>query len=99
MGPLHWGWLALSVAGVLCIDLGKHASGEIFDFNSGADLAVKPEDLTPFSGGKRVLVEKLLTKRETSVIAASAYFLGSCPRPRSTDPFFGFGRCIPSVVL
>ncbi len=75
-GPIHWGWLALTIAGILCIELGKHASGEIFDFNSGAELAVKPEDRTPFSGGKRVLVEHLLTKRQTFTIAAAAYSLG-----------------------
>jgi 1,4-dihydroxy-2-naphthoate octaprenyltransferase len=76
VGPIYWGWLLLTLAGILSIELGKHASGEIFDFNSGADLAVRPEDRTPFSGGKRVLVDSLLTQRQAAVIAAVAYVLG-----------------------
>ena len=64
-GPLHWGWLAFTVLGIFCIEVAKNASGEIFDFDSGADPGVAPEHLTPFSGGKRVLVEALLTRSQT----------------------------------
>jgi 1,4-dihydroxy-2-naphthoate octaprenyltransferase len=39
-GPLAWGWLALTVCGVFFIEVAKNASGELFDFDSGADLAV-----------------------------------------------------------
>ena len=72
-GPLHEGWLAATVAAVLAIEIAKNASGEVFDFDSGTDLAVKPEDRTPFSGGKRVLVDGLLTRRQTIEIAAVSY--------------------------
>ena len=75
-GPLEWGWLALTVTGILAIETAKNASGELFDFASGVDQAVRPEDRSPFSGGKRVLVEGLLTERETSAIAASTYAAG-----------------------
>jgi 1,4-dihydroxy-2-naphthoate octaprenyltransferase len=75
-GPLHLGWLALTVAGIFCIEVAKNASGEIFDYDSGADPGVAPEHLTPFSGGKRVLVESLLTRKQTISIAAVAYLLG-----------------------
>jgi 1,4-dihydroxy-2-naphthoate octaprenyltransferase len=75
-GPLHWGWLALTVLGIFCIEVAKNASGEIFDYDSGADPGVAPEHLTPFSGGKRVLVEGLLTRGQTIGIAAVAYLLG-----------------------
>jgi 1,4-dihydroxy-2-naphthoate octaprenyltransferase len=75
-GPLSTGWLAATVAAVLAIEIAKNASGEIFDFDSGADLAVRPEDRTPFSGGKRVLVEGLLTRRATAAIAAAGYLIG-----------------------
>jgi 1,4-dihydroxy-2-naphthoate octaprenyltransferase len=54
----------------------KNASGEIFDFDSGADPGVAPEHLSPFSGGKRVLVEGLLTRQQTIGIAAVFYLLG-----------------------
>jgi 1,4-dihydroxy-2-naphthoate polyprenyltransferase len=74
--PLDWGWLALTVLGIFAIEVAKNTSGEIFDFDSGADLAVTPQDRTPFSGGKRVLVEGLLTREQTWLIAAACYALG-----------------------
>jgi 1,4-dihydroxy-2-naphthoate polyprenyltransferase len=76
-GPLAWGWLALTVFGIFCIEVGKNASGELFDFDSGADLAVAPEDRSPFSGGKRVLVDRLLTREQTTLIAVAAYAAGA----------------------
>ena len=74
-GPLSWGWLALSVLGVFAIEAAKNASGEVVDFDSGADAAVAPQDRSPFSGGKRVLVDGLLTRREVLAVAAIAYAL------------------------
>lgn len=75
-GPVAWGWLTLTVFGVFCIEVAKNASGEIFDFDSGADPGVAPEDLTPFSGGKRVLVDGLLSRGQTAGIAGVSYLLG-----------------------
>lgn len=75
-GPLAPGWLALTVAGVFCIEVAKNASGEVVDFDSGTDLAIATEDLSPFSGGKRVLVDGLLTKGQTMAVAAVSYALG-----------------------
>ena len=72
-GPIHAGWLAATVAAVLAVEIAKNASGEIVDFDSGTDLAVEPEDRTPFSGGKRVLVDGLLTRGQTAAIAATGY--------------------------
>jgi 1,4-dihydroxy-2-naphthoate polyprenyltransferase len=62
-------WLALTVLGVFCIEVGKNASGEVVDFGSGTDQAVAEEDRSPFSGGKRVLVDDLLTPGQCKVIA------------------------------
>lgn len=75
-GRLDPGWLALTVAGIFAIEVAKNASGEIVDFESGTDLAVAPEDRSPFSGGKRVLVDGLLTRGQTAVIAMVSYALG-----------------------
>jgi 1,4-dihydroxy-2-naphthoate octaprenyltransferase len=72
-GPIHLGWLLATVAGILAVEVAKNASGEIFDFDSGADLAVRPEDRSPFSGGKRVLVDALLTRGQTMAIAGAGY--------------------------
>lgn len=76
LGPIHWGWLLLTVAGIFAIEVAKNASGEIFDFDSGTDQAVADQDRSPFSGGKRVLVDGLLTRRQTVAIAAVAYAIG-----------------------
>jgi 1,4-dihydroxy-2-naphthoate octaprenyltransferase len=75
-GPVAWGWLLLCVAGIFALEVAKNASGELVDYDSGADLAVSPADRSPFSGGKRVLVEGLLTRRETATVAALGYAVG-----------------------
>lgn len=76
-GPLSWGWLALTVLGIFFLEVAKNASGELFDYDSGTDLAVLPEDRSPFSGGKRVLVDGLLTRRQDAWVAGVAYALGT----------------------
>lgn len=75
-GPIHWGWLALTVVGIFCVEAAKNASGEIFDWDSGADQAVAEEDRSPFSGGKRILVDRLMTRRQAAAVAAAFYALG-----------------------
>lgn len=75
-GPLAPEWLALTVLGIFAIEVAKNASGEIVDFRSGADLAIAAKDRSPFSGGKRVIVDGLLTPRQTAVIAGTAYLVG-----------------------
>jgi 1,4-dihydroxy-2-naphthoate octaprenyltransferase len=76
-GPLAWGWLLATVLGIFLFEVAKNASGEVFDYDSGADPAVAPEDRSPFSGGKRVLVDGLLTRRQTWSVAVAAYGLGA----------------------
>jgi 1,4-dihydroxy-2-naphthoate octaprenyltransferase len=76
VGPIQWGWLALTVLGVFCIEAAKNASGEIVDWDSGTDEAVTEEERSPFSGGKRVLVDHLLTRGQTALVAAIFYALG-----------------------
>lgn len=74
-GPLDFGWLAATVLGIFAVEVAKNASGEIFDWNSGTDLRIRTEDRSPFSGGKRVLVDGLLTRGETWGIAAFGYLV------------------------
>ena len=64
-----WAWLAVLAIAMFCMEVAKNAWGDVFDYDSGTDLAVAPEDRTNFSGGKRVLVDQLLTRRETWAIA------------------------------
>ena len=74
-GPLSVGWLALTAFGIFAVEVAKNASGEIFDWDSGTDLRVRPEDRSPFSGGKRVLVDGLLTREQVWGIAIGGYLL------------------------
>jgi 1,4-dihydroxy-2-naphthoate octaprenyltransferase len=72
-GGLHSGWLALTVLGVFCVEIAKNASGEVVDYDSGTDLAIDAAHSSPFSGGKRVLVDGLLTRGQTWAIAGSFF--------------------------
>jgi 1,4-dihydroxy-2-naphthoate octaprenyltransferase len=79
-GPLAWGWLALTVVGIFGVEVAKNASGEVVDFDSGADLAVAAGDRSPFSGGKRVLVDHLLTRAQTKTVAWVGYTVAGAAR-------------------
>lgn len=68
-GPLSWGWLAVTAVMLFSFEVAKNAWGEVFDYDSGTDQAVAPRDRTPFSGGKRVLVDDLLSRGQTWTIA------------------------------
>jgi 1,4-dihydroxy-2-naphthoate octaprenyltransferase len=72
-GPLALGFVLATVTGIFFIEVAKNASGELVDFDSGTDLAVAPGDRSPFSGGKRVLVDALLTRGQTAAVAVVAY--------------------------
>jgi len=76
-GPIAAGWLVMTVLGIFAVEVAKNASGEVFDWDSGADLRVRAEDRSPFSGGKRVLVDGLLTRGQTWGIAIGGYLLAA----------------------
>lgn len=74
-GPIAWEWLAVTVLGIFAVEAAKNASGEIFDWDSGADQGVRADERSPFSGGKRVIVDGLLTRRQTALVAAAFYLV------------------------
>ena len=65
-----WTWLAILGLAMFCMEVAKNAWGDVIDYDSGTDLAVAPEDRTSFSGGKRVMVDGLLSRRQTWQVAA-----------------------------
>lgn len=75
-GPIAWAWVGLAVLGILALEAAKNASGEIVDWRSGTDQQVAEADRSPFSGGKRVLVDGLLGERGVAAVAAVAYAVG-----------------------
>ena len=60
-----WFWLLLLGLAMFCMEVAKNAWGDVYEYDSGTDQAVKPEDRTDFSGGKRVLVDGILTRGQT----------------------------------
>ena len=60
----------LTIVGVLMLHASVNVLNDYFDYKSGIDIATTP---TPFSGGSRILPEKLLTPN--SVLSAGLLFL------------------------
>jgi len=74
--PLDWSWLLITGVAFFCMEVAKNAWGDVYDYDSGTDLAVAPEDRTDFSGGKRVMVDNLLSRSQTWLVAAVFAALG-----------------------
>lgn len=74
--PLNWFWLLVTGLAFFCMEVAKNAWGDIYDYDSGTDLAVEPKDRTNFSGGKRVLVDNLMSRNQTWAVAALFAGLG-----------------------
>lgn len=60
-GEYHFFWMVLSFAGIYLIEIGKNAINECVDFATGADRFVDQEHRTDFSGGKKSIVDGVLT--------------------------------------
>jgi len=69
LGSVNFYWLFLSFLGVYLIETGKNAVNEVVDYNSGVDRFITPDKKTPFSGGKKTIVDGLLNIKETKIIA------------------------------
>ena len=74
---LALGVAAAAFAAILFVEVGKNAVNDLYDFRSGADTSVLPEERSPYSGGKRVLIDHLLTQRDLVVIAWIAFTLAA----------------------
>lgn len=66
----NWFYFFLSLAGVIFVHTGANLANDYFDYKSGNDEINKT--LTPFSGGSRVIQDKLL--EPSSILAASLLF-------------------------
>lgn len=61
-------WFIASFVGICLIEMGKHAINELIDYVTGVDLFVAPDKRTPFSGGRRTIVDGILTVPEILLI-------------------------------
>ena len=69
-GHFSWGFFAAALAGATFLHAGANIANDYFDHVSGNDAA--NHNLTPFSGGSRVIQEGLMTPRE--VLAEAGVF-------------------------
>jgi 1,4-dihydroxy-2-naphthoate polyprenyltransferase len=77
-----WLIIAMSVIVLILVEIGKNGVNEYFDYRSGADLYVSEADRTPFSGGKKVIVDGLLTLKQVrwiSIVCLSAALFLAVP--------------------
>src|SRR5512142_3300987 len=58
---------------IFLVEVGKNALNDLVDWRSGADAAVTAEERSPFSGGKRVIVDSLLNEHDLIGIAIAAF--------------------------
>ncbi len=83
-GVLDWLWLGVTGLALSGMEVAKNAWGDVFDYDSGTDLRVAAADRTDFSGGKRVLVDGLLSRGQTWAMAIG---------------FGGFGVLLGAVIV
>lgn len=68
-------WFLLALIGVYLIEIGKNAVNEVVDYITGADRFVTQNKRTPFSGGKKTIVDGVLTLEEAKWIGIVTIFL------------------------
>jgi 1,4-dihydroxy-2-naphthoate polyprenyltransferase len=66
---IHWEYTLLAILVIILVEIGKNGVNEYFDFKSGADLYVTAENRTQFSGGKKVIVDRLLSLQQVRWIS------------------------------
>ena len=76
-GTFNLFWFAMTLLGIYFIEIGKNAINEYVDYQSGVDRFVTPDKQTPFSGGKKTIVQGKLNLKQTAWIAAIT-MLGGC---------------------
>ncbi len=70
-------WFIVSLAGIYFIEIGKNAVNEFVDYQTGVDRYVAPDKKTPFSGGKKTIVEGKLTVSEVKAIALVTFLMAA----------------------
>lgn len=76
-GTIHFGWLLATLAGIYLIEIGKNAVNEVVDYQSGVDLLVAEEDITPFNAGKKTITQGLLSVGCVKAVAWVTLILGA----------------------
>ena len=70
-GDLRPGLALAAFAAIFLVEVGKNAVNDLFDYET--DAMVSEDERSPFSGGKRTLVDALLTDNDLAIIAWIAF--------------------------
>lgn len=74
---IDWRVAMTAYVAIFFVEVGKNAVNDLYDFRSGADSGVREDERSPFSGGKRTIVDRLLTEDDLGVIASIAFALAA----------------------
>jgi 1,4-dihydroxy-2-naphthoate octaprenyltransferase len=74
-GAFHWGFFLLTLVGAVCLQVGSNMSNDYFDHLAGNDAINR--ELTPFSGGSRVIQDGTLGARQVLIVSAVCYLIGA----------------------
>lgn len=75
-GTFSWYWFTAGLLAIYLLEIGKNAINEYVDYLSGVDRFVTADKRTPFSGGKKTIIDGKLTLRENLVIGMITIALG-----------------------
>lgn len=75
-GTFSWYWFTAGLLAIYLLEIGKNAINEYVDYLSGVDRFVTADKRTPFSGGKKTIIDGKLTLRENLVIGMVTIALG-----------------------
>jgi 1,4-dihydroxy-2-naphthoate polyprenyltransferase len=72
-----WPWFLTGMAAIYLLEIGKNAINEYIDYLSGVDRFVTADQRTPFSGGKKTIIDGKLSLKENLVIGVITITAGS----------------------
>jgi 1,4-dihydroxy-2-naphthoate octaprenyltransferase len=97
---VQWQYAGLAIFVIILVEIGKNGVNEYYDYKSGADLFVASADRTQFSGGKKVIVDGLLTLNQVgwiSIICLFASVIFAIPLLKYNPQIIWFG--IAGIIL
>ncbi len=68
LGSFSWFWFLVGAGAIYLLEIGKNAINEYVDYLSGVDQFVTPDKRTPFSGGKKTIIDGKLSLTDNLVI-------------------------------
>jgi 1,4-dihydroxy-2-naphthoate octaprenyltransferase len=74
-GEFHWGFFLLTFVGAVCLQAASNMSNDYFDHLAGTDE--NNRELTPFSGGSRVIQDGTFGARQVLTVSTILYLIGA----------------------